>query len=600
MRRTFYRLFIFAVLFTFGQGQLQASPDKDLIPNSFQEDAPFVDSLSRLMTNLLNDFPEFSDTEYKDRLKALSGAIDYRLDPLTKERILIRTGKYRSSTEAILGRSKMYFPIFEEHLAAHDVPHHLKYLAIVESHLNPTARSVASAVGLWQFIPSSGRIFDLRINTYVDERSDTHKASEAAAKLLRRLYNRYGDWALAMAAYNCGPVRVDRAVKRAGSKTFWAARKYLPRETQRYVPFFMAMVYVGEYYQEHQLIPQQLSQDLVLTDSLHIEGGQSLRKLAEELDISLDTLKLLNPSYRRNYVPKDKDAQILVLPARIVAQERAYTRAFNRIVEMQKENPLRAVRRIQSPQDLKRLAKAYRCSVEDILFWNELPADYQPYAGDLIGLREHRVNAELLARSKKQISGISIAALKVVGLNEKQEAKTSSVYLGTNEQTEVAAKVPQAGAVAARRRYTNIDGKTVLLEEETIRAQPKAEQKVAVEQRRQAIERPALQDRSRGRRLRSYGFVGAASTEPLNDEKTTASSAPITAQPAIKVAKEEISTPKEELPKTPEATAKGSNSKWNEVELQSTNDILDQSRSRARVLRARTAASVPQAVMEQE
>jgi len=393
----------------------------------------FDDSLVTLMSNLMNDFPQYTDEEYRQRLQELSGLIDYRLDPLVKERIIIRTETYRTSTENLLGKSDIYFPIFEEHLAKYNVPHHLKYLAIVESHLNPVAKSVASAVGLWQFIPSSGKMFGLEINNYVDERSDTYKASEAAAKLLSVLFAKYGDWSLAMAAYNCGAGRVDGAIRAAkGNTDYWTVRNFLPKETQKYVPFFMAMVYVGEFYENHELKPERMPQDYVLTDTIHMSGGISMFDLAKNLEISIDTLKFLNPAYRRNYVPQSNKGQIIVLPARIVSQLRGYQAAFSRVLSIQKNNPIRAVRRINSTKDLEWLCKAYRCTLEDILQWNELPANYQPQEGDLIALRKINVATGSTAISKRNltIETIAISAMKVIAIDPKsQKVNTTAVYM---------------------------------------------------------------------------------------------------------------------------------------------------------------------------
>jgi membrane-bound lytic murein transglycosylase D len=377
------------------------------------------DSLEILIAEFLNNYPEYSDDEYRERLQELSTEINYRLEPLVKERILARTESYRSSTEFILGKSDMYFPIFEEHLAKYNAPHHLKYLSIIESNLNPVAKSVAAAVGLWQFIPSSGKMYGLDIDNYVDERSDTYKASDAAANLLSFLFSYYNDWSLALAAYNCGPGCVNNAIKAAKSNDYWVVRKYLPRETQNYVPYFMAMVYVGEFYEAHDLVPTGISSDLALTDTIHIAGAVSMNDLATELELSLDTLKILNPAYRRNYIPKDPNGQILVLPARIVAQVRGYQEAFERAKSIQKSNPIRAVRRISSEKDLQWLCKAHRCSLEDILHWNELSADYSPSKGDLIVLRKNRIssNKVIAAKAAKQIETISIPSFKVTGID---------------------------------------------------------------------------------------------------------------------------------------------------------------------------------------
>ncbi len=416
-----YLLIIFSVLFS--NIILLAKTDDEFLDIAyFGEESS--DSLVLLMSNLLNNYPEYTDEDYRNRLKEISGAIDYRLDPLVKERILIRTEKYRSSTEFILGKSDMYFPIFEEHLAKYNIPHHLKYLSVIESHLNPIAKSVASAVGLWQFIPSSGKLFGLKINSYVDERSDTYKASEAAARLLSVLFDKYNDWALAMAAYNCGSGRVDKAIKVAKSNDYWVVRNYLPKETQKYVPFFMAMVYVGEFYQDHDLTPTKIPIDLVLTDTVHIGGGISIFDLAKDLEISVDTLKMLNPAYRRNYIPQDADGQIIVLPARIVSQLRGYQTALDRVLQLQKNNPLKAVRRVKTERDLEWLCKAHRCEIADLLYWNELPSDYQPQEGDLIAIRKHNIAKNPIAI--------------------KRSVRTTSVYMNSAKFNDGIACTPSA------------------------------------------------------------------------------------------------------------------------------------------------------------
>ena len=280
------------------------------------------------------EFPVYSDAHYRARLLEMSGAIQYRLTSDIKRHIKHRTEKYRSATERTLGLSEMYFPIFEEYLARKNIPHHLKYLPIVESNLNAVAKSHASAVGLWQFISSTGRLYGLRINSQLDERSDTHKASNAAATMLASLYKRYNDWPLALAAYNCGPGRVDRYVK-GTKKDFWDIRHSLPKETQMYVPYFMAVAYSYEFHHLHQLKPRKLPADLVLTDTLHLKSGyKSLSQLARKYGINKDTLKRLNPGYINNYIPSSTVNPILVLPSRIVANLRNYRKQYDRIIAM--------------------------------------------------------------------------------------------------------------------------------------------------------------------------------------------------------------------------------------------------------------------------
>ncbi len=415
------------------------------------------DSIVVLVTKLLNDFPNITDEEYQKRLLEISGQIDYRLDPLVKERIIVSTEKYRQHTEHLLGKGDIYFPIFEEYLTKYNIPHHLKYLAVIESHLNPVAKSWASAVGLWQFIPSSGRVFGLQIDNNIDERSDTHKASEAAAQFLSILYDKYKDWSLAMAAYNCGPGRVDYALKLSKATDYWSVRNYLPKETQNYVPYFMAMVYVGEFHKSHDLVPEKMPQDLVLTDTIHMSGGISVIELAKQLNLNPDTLKFLNPSYRANHVLHSPKGRIIVLPARIVAELRGYDEALERVLGLQKNNPIKAVRRVKSTEDLQWLCRAHRCHMQDILLWNELPSNYVPNEGDLIAIRKNNVfnntSAPEIIVAEKPLEPISLSYLKVTGLDSNKKNASTITVESDHKVGEIVANAKSGEQVKAAKKH---------------------------------------------------------------------------------------------------------------------------------------------------
>ena len=444
---------LFFVLASFGV--IQATT-----PKIFTDEAT-SDFFVQHMSGLLNDFPQFGDEEYKRRLAEISGAIEYRLDPVVKERILVRTELYRQSTENILGLSDVYFPIFEEHLAKYDLPHQLKYLPIIESNLNPIARSHAAAVGLWQFIPSTGQLYKLQMNKNLDERSDTYKASEAAALMLKQLYEYYSDWSLALAAYNCGAGRINGAIKKAGSHNYWEARKFLPLETQKYVPYFMAMVYVGEFHALHELKPVRMPQDLTLTDTIMLYQSKSMFRLAQEVGLSVDTLKFLNPAYHKSYIPGDAKGRAIVLPARVVARLRGYEAPLERALGITPENPIRAVRRVQSEAELLHYMKAYRCTRKDVLVWNELPDGYQVQAGDLLVFRRYHALRDAepirsLAAPAPKPQAISVAALRVVSLGETAPVRADGQmesYHNRGEQPKaepLALKASQAEATSAK------------------------------------------------------------------------------------------------------------------------------------------------------
>ncbi|MCH2023692.1 MAG: lytic transglycosylase domain-containing protein [Saprospiraceae bacterium] len=413
-----------------------------IVPNTIPE---FDDHLSELLVgrsgSILNDFfldpdfPIFPDAHYKARLLEISGAIQYRWTADIKNHIIHRTERYRSATERTLGLSEMYFPVFEEYLAKYNIPHHLKYLPIVESNLNAVARSHASAVGLWQFIPGTGRLYGLKVASYLDERSDTHKASNAAAKMLSQLFQRYNDWPLALAAYNCGPGRVDKYVK-GTNKDFWDIRHLLPRETQMYVPYFMAVVYSYEFHHLHELKPRRLSTDLILTDTIHLQPGyKSLSHLSSKYKIGKDTLKLLNPGYVKNYVPSSSVSSILVLPVRIISKLRNYEHHYNVMMSTEAENPIKCIRRVNSEKELQFLMKAHRFTRHDLLYWNDLPKNYKVSEGDVIAVRKYYApkHTRKEKKERKLVKGIVMPSLKVVGFSSaSQKAQTTPVYVNVN------------------------------------------------------------------------------------------------------------------------------------------------------------------------
>jgi len=215
----------------------------------------------------------------------------------------------------MLGLANYYFPLFEEALAKYGLPMELKYLPIIESALNPVANSSASAVGLWQFMYSTGKMYKLEISTFVDERRDPIKATDAAVRYLRDLYNIYKDWHLVIAAYNCGPGNVNKAIKRSGdAKDYWKIYYRLPKETRGYVPAFIAANYVMNFYQNHNILPK--SPDFpIITDTLMVNDYLHFNQVSEVLGVPVEQIRSLNPQYRRDIVPASKDRPYsLVLP----------------------------------------------------------------------------------------------------------------------------------------------------------------------------------------------------------------------------------------------------------------------------------------------
>lgn len=258
-----------------------------------------------------------SDSELTERLMAMPTVIEMPFNSVVKSYIKMYVDRRRSLVENMLGMSTYYMPIFEQALECEGVPLELKYLPIIESALNPNAVSPAGATGLWQFMLPTARGLGMEINSLVDERRDPHRSSQMAARYLRQLYDIYGDWSLAIAAYNCGPGNVNKALRRAGDggkKDFWEIYPYLPAETRGYVPGFIAANYAMNYYDKHNISPSLARRPLV-TDSVLVRKRVYFQQIADVLNIPIDEIRTLNPQYRQDVIPGDIKAYPLVLPS---------------------------------------------------------------------------------------------------------------------------------------------------------------------------------------------------------------------------------------------------------------------------------------------
>ena len=266
--------------------------------------------------------PEYSREEYIERLRRMPTVMEMVYNDVVRQFIDRYSGRLRRSVSLMLGASNFYMPVFEEALEAYEMPLELKYLPIIESALNPKAVSRVGATGLWQFMLTTGRQYGLEVNSLVDERRDPIKASYAAARYLRDLYRIFGDWNLVIAAYNCGPGNVDKAIHRAQAarkdstanvKDYWHIYPYLPKETRGYVPAFIAANYIMTYYSLHNICPLRTRLPLK-TDTIVVSRDLHLAQVAGVLELDLDMLRSLNPQYRRDIVPGTTKPSTLKLP----------------------------------------------------------------------------------------------------------------------------------------------------------------------------------------------------------------------------------------------------------------------------------------------
>lgn len=363
-----------------------------LLRFTFFADASQVPSTTEFLPRMATDtniaLPEFEDSIYAMRLAELDAnspfALDYNV--YVKRYIDVYSKNRREQVSRMMGLSEYYFPMFEEALDRHGLPLELKYLAIVESALNPLARSRVGATGLWQFMYSTGRLQGLSVSSYVDERSDPLKSTEAACLYLKQLYSIFNDWNLALAAYNSGPGNVNKAIRRSGGKrSYWEIRPYLPRETAGYVPAFIAVNYIMNYGDQHFLFPTEVKPSYFQTDTIWIKEQISFEQISKLIGISEDDLHFLNPAFRYSIIPKrDGEPYALVLPtdkigAFINNEDSIYTLATKDFEQKEaSEKPAyvemdeRIKHVVQRGEVLGTIAERYGVSVSSIRQWNGL------------------------------------------------------------------------------------------------------------------------------------------------------------------------------------------------------------------------------------
>jgi len=344
----------------------------------------------------LANIPEFPDSVYRERLRQLPLMVEVSYNSMIRNYIHLYTHKRIDLVENMLGLADYYFPIFEEIFDSKQMPIELKYLAVIESALNPNAVSKVGATGLWQFMYGTGRLYKLEINSLIDERRDPIKATYAAANFLNDMYKTYHDWILVIAAYNCGPGNVNKAIRRSGGKrNYWDIYYYLPRETRGYVPAFIAATYVMNYYAEHNLKANKSSMP-ILCDSVMLNQNIHFEQISHFMNISVDQLRNLNPQFRHDIIPAATKPYALRLPANQIlrfidlqdsishykdslyfnpsAMERTPVRtaATGKPGLPPKGNYTKLIYTVKSGDNLGYISSWYNVRVDDIKYWNGL------------------------------------------------------------------------------------------------------------------------------------------------------------------------------------------------------------------------------------
>lgn len=322
------------------------------------------------------------DTLYAKRLKNLVSTIPLAYNYIVRGHINRYVDTVPGTMSRILGLSQVYFPLIENELLAADMPIELRILPIIESALQVNAVSRAGAVGLWQFMPSTGKSYGLEVNTLVDERRDPIRSTQAAIRFMKDLYRIFGDWTLAIAAYNCGPGNVNKAIARSGGKSFWEIYDYLPRETRGYVPAFIAATYAFNYHREHNIEMTKAPIPLAL-DTIHVNRITHLEQISSTIDVDIETLRLLNPQYRMDIIPASTKPYTLILPQRhvnqyiereaeIMAKDSTYLKEYLNPVNLDKKRLEKRTtyHRIKRGETLGGIARRYGVTVNQLMRWN--------------------------------------------------------------------------------------------------------------------------------------------------------------------------------------------------------------------------------------
>ncbi len=384
MKKLLFFTFLLFNQFFFGQEIYLNDFDNPIETTIASVDKTEYNSYSNRNSSIAND-EEFTSLVLKNRLEELNAKTPFNVPyNATVERFIrlyLKTKKDDFSN--LMDRANYYFPIFEEALDKYDIPIEIKYLAVVESALKPTARSRAGAKGLWQFMYHTGKEYGLKVNSYIDERTDPIKATEAACQYLKHLHDRFDDWDLALAAYNAGPGNVSKAIRRSGGKrNYWNIRPYLPSETRGYVPAFYTTLYLFEFGEAHQIYPKNIEIGYFDTDTLHIKQKLTFAQIEKKLHINKELLTSLNPQYKLGIIPYNEDSyHVLTLPQNLIATFiSSYSTIEPEIETTEKPTYITATIKnsyvVLERDNLPRIARKFRISIYQLKKWNGLQTDY--------------------------------------------------------------------------------------------------------------------------------------------------------------------------------------------------------------------------------
>jgi membrane-bound lytic murein transglycosylase D len=323
--------------------------------------------------------PLYDDYTYQSRLAKLDAVSPFDLvyNEHVKGFINLYTVRKRESVSRMMGVAQLYYPMFEEVLDKYNIPLELKHLAVIESALIPYARSKAGAMGLWQFMYPTGKMYGLNVTSYVDQRCDPYKATVAAAEYLKNLYNMFGDWQMVLAAYNAGPGTISKAIRRSGGKkTYWEIRPYLPTETQGYVPAFIAANYVMTHGAEHNIYPAVPRKTYFEVDTVVVKEQMTFDQISQTLDVSTEEILYFNPQYRKNIIPAGGNA--MCLPKNKIAVFLNNEQAIYAAIKAQQEqseqyeivSEVKKTHTVRSGEKLSTIARKYGVTVEDLKTWN--------------------------------------------------------------------------------------------------------------------------------------------------------------------------------------------------------------------------------------